>query len=86
MAINRRTLIAGTGTVAAVGAGYAVYRQAPPFFWKQLYNDISRSIPAAAHRPTPELWPDRGLHVAWLLANALAAAATIEIGAGIAIA
>ncbi len=66
MAINRRTLLAGTGTVAAAGAGYAVYRQAPPFFWKQLYNDISRSIPAAAHRPTPELWPDRGLHVAWL--------------------
>ena len=52
--------------MAAFGAGYAAYRQAPPFFWKQLYSDLSRGVPAASHRPTPELWPDRGLHAAWL--------------------
>ncbi len=27
---------------------------------------MSRSIPAAEHHPTPELWPDHGLHAAWL--------------------
>ncbi len=66
MGISRRSLLGGTGTFAALGLGYAAYRQAPSFFWSQLYQDMKRSIPAASLHPTPELWPDTGLHAAWL--------------------
>ncbi|WP_238325891.1 MBL fold metallo-hydrolase [Bryobacter aggregatus] len=66
MAISRRLLFSATGAASLAALGYAAYKQAPPFFWRQLYDDMSRVIPEAPHRPTPKDWPDRGLHVAWL--------------------
>src|SRR3984885_11363409 len=41
------------------------YRSAPSF-WQQLSNDMGRPILAAPHHPQPWLWPDQGLHAAWL--------------------
>jgi L-ascorbate metabolism protein UlaG (beta-lactamase superfamily) len=35
-------------------------------FWKRMAEDRRRSIRPAPHRPNPSLWPDRGLHAAWL--------------------
>src|SRR5580700_6714068 len=41
------------------------YRSAPSF-WQQLSNDMGRPILATPHHPQPWLWPDQGLHAAWL--------------------
>jgi len=41
------------------------YRSVPSF-WQQLSNDMGRPILAAPHHPQPWLWPDQGLHAAWL--------------------
>jgi L-ascorbate metabolism protein UlaG (beta-lactamase superfamily) len=41
-------------------------RTAAPAFFREVSNDYSRPIVRAALRPHPELWPDVGLHAAWL--------------------
>ncbi len=54
------------GGVLTVGAGIAAFRTMPNFFWKQLQEDMSRDPIPAPHAPNPALWPDTGLHAAWL--------------------
>lgn len=51
------------GTMSSLGT--AAYRMAPGFV-DQLMADRQRSILKPKHRPTPRLWPDHGLHAAWL--------------------
>lgn len=41
-------------------------RRAAPAFLRQVSNDYKREIVPAPCRPHPELWPDEGLHAAWL--------------------
>jgi len=41
-------------------------RTAAPAFFREVSNDYVRLIVPAALRPQPELWPDVGLHAAWL--------------------
>lgn len=53
----------GLGLTGA-GAGF-IYRQAP-FFWKQYARELGEPVLAASHKPSPEKWPDRGIHAAWL--------------------
>jgi L-ascorbate metabolism protein UlaG (beta-lactamase superfamily) len=45
--------------------GTWAYRTAPAF-WKQYSEDLKRDVLPAPRRPNPRLWPDRGLHAAWL--------------------
>lgn len=40
--------------------------RAAPQFWQRVSADRQRSILPAPFRPNPELWPDTGLHAAWL--------------------
>jgi L-ascorbate metabolism protein UlaG (beta-lactamase superfamily) len=37
-----------------------------PAFWDRYQRDLKRSVLAAPHSPRPHLWPDEGLHAAWL--------------------
>ncbi len=41
-------------------------RTAAPAFFREVSNDYARLIVPAALRPHPELWPNQGLHAAWL--------------------
>jgi L-ascorbate metabolism protein UlaG (beta-lactamase superfamily) len=41
-------------------------RQAAPAFFREISKEYSRQTIAAPRRPEPNLWPDRGLHAAWL--------------------
>jgi L-ascorbate metabolism protein UlaG (beta-lactamase superfamily) len=41
-------------------------RRAVPFLRDQYVRERKRPIAASAHKPSPELWPDTGLHAAWL--------------------
>jgi L-ascorbate metabolism protein UlaG (beta-lactamase superfamily) len=41
-------------------------RRVAPLLWERYSRDRKRSVAAAPHRPRPELWPDEGLHAAWL--------------------
>ena len=41
-------------------------RTAAPAFFREVSNDYARPIVSAALRPHPELWPNQGLHAAWL--------------------
>jgi len=60
----RRAWLAGLG-LGAAGLGTLAWRLTPPWF-KLLAQDLGSPIPPAAARPTPKLWPDKGLHAAWL--------------------
>jgi len=62
---NRRALLGGACLTGLAGAGTLLYRQAPGF-WKQYAREFGRPIGPPAHRPNPKLWPDTGLHAAWL--------------------
>lgn len=53
------------GGMGITGLGTVAYRMAPGF-WDQMIADRQRGILPAPHRPTPRLWPDQGLHAAWL--------------------
>src|SRR6476619_6691539 len=63
--MRRRHLIEGVGFAGLAGLGTFVYRAAPAF-WKQYAGDMKRPIGAPAMRPDPRMWPDTGLHAAWL--------------------
>ena len=55
-----------TSTFANLGVlGTTAYRMAPRM-WNQLKADRQRAILAPSFKPTPRLWPDHGLHAAWL--------------------
>ncbi len=41
-------------------------RRAAPAFLKELSKEYKRETIATLHRPKPLLWPDKGLHAAWL--------------------
>jgi L-ascorbate metabolism protein UlaG (beta-lactamase superfamily) len=41
-------------------------RSAAPAFFREVSNDYARPVVPAAVRPHPELWPNVGLHAAWL--------------------
>lgn len=41
------------------------YRAAPAF-WERYKEDLQREIRPAPERPNPHVWPDTGLHAAWL--------------------
>src|SRR3954449_1189915 len=41
------------------------YRAAPTF-WKRYSEDFKRDVRHAPARPNPAVWPDTGLHAAWL--------------------
>jgi L-ascorbate metabolism protein UlaG (beta-lactamase superfamily) len=62
--VFRRNLIAG-GAAGLAGLGAFVYRAAPAF-WQQYASEIHRPVMPAPEQPSPEQWPDRGLHAAWL--------------------
>ena len=42
-----------------------MYRAAPAF-WQQYSRELGRPILPTLDHPTPQLWPDHGLHAAWL--------------------
>jgi L-ascorbate metabolism protein UlaG (beta-lactamase superfamily) len=60
--VLRRTLVGGAGLTAL---GTFVYRAAPAF-WQQYTRELGRPIMNPPEHPSPERWPDRGLHAAWL--------------------
>lgn len=41
-------------------------RRAVPFLWNQYSKERAREIETPLHTPRPELWPDTGIHAAWL--------------------
>jgi L-ascorbate metabolism protein UlaG (beta-lactamase superfamily) len=41
-------------------------RRIAPALWDRYSRDLKRSVLEASHRPHPELWPETGLHAAWL--------------------
>jgi L-ascorbate metabolism protein UlaG (beta-lactamase superfamily) len=41
-------------------------RSAAPAFFREVSNDYARPVVPAALQPNPELWPNIGLHAAWL--------------------
>ena len=41
-------------------------RKAAPAFFRRISEDYARGIEPAPLRPKPKLWPDVGLHAAWL--------------------
>jgi L-ascorbate metabolism protein UlaG (beta-lactamase superfamily) len=61
--VFRRALIGGAAGATALGV--FAYRAAPAF-WQQYGPEIGRPIVSPPEHPSPEHWPDRGMHVAWL--------------------
>lgn len=59
----RRTLLGGA--IGLAGLGTAAYRTAPGF-WQQYARELGRPILDPPDHPSPQRWPDRGLHAAWL--------------------
>ena len=59
----RRSLIGGALGVA--GLGTMAYRAAPGF-WQQYVREFRRPILNPSEHPSPHLWSNRGVHVAWL--------------------
>jgi L-ascorbate metabolism protein UlaG (beta-lactamase superfamily) len=41
-------------------------RRVAPLLWERYSRERKRSIEPAPHKPNPGLWPDTGLHAAWL--------------------
>jgi L-ascorbate metabolism protein UlaG (beta-lactamase superfamily) len=59
----RRSLIGGA--IGITGLGTLAYRAAPGF-WQQYARELRRPILDPSEHPRPQLWPDIGLHAAWL--------------------
>jgi L-ascorbate metabolism protein UlaG (beta-lactamase superfamily) len=49
--------LAGLGTLA---------QRTAPVFWREYSEQRRRPVLPAPHRPRPHVWPDNGLHAAWL--------------------
>ena len=63
---RRRTIVGSAGAAAGLsGAAYAAYRSAPGF-WKNFYDDLGRPVRVADSTPNPAVWPDEGIHAAWI--------------------
>ncbi len=63
---RRRTIVGSAGAAAGLsGAAYAAYRSAPGF-WKNFYDDLGKPVRTPEAIPNPSLWPDEGLHAAWI--------------------
>jgi L-ascorbate metabolism protein UlaG (beta-lactamase superfamily) len=45
-------------------AGWAL--NAAPAFWERYKEDLRREVRVAPERPFPRVWPDTGLHAAWI--------------------
>lgn len=41
-------------------------KRAVPFLWDQYARELKVPVAAVGHKPRPELWPETGLHAAWL--------------------
>ena len=65
MEVTRRALLGGIGLAGAAGVGGLLYRAAPGF-WRQFAREMGRPIAEPPAIPDPALWPDRGVHAAWL--------------------
>jgi L-ascorbate metabolism protein UlaG (beta-lactamase superfamily) len=63
--IGRRTWLAGLG-VGAAGVGAGLIYRAAPTFWQQYARELGTPVEAPPERPNPALWPDEGIHAAWL--------------------
>jgi L-ascorbate metabolism protein UlaG (beta-lactamase superfamily) len=61
--MHRRTLVGSGLGISALGA--FAYRAAPAF-WQQYSRELGRPILPSLEHPAPQLWPDHGLHAAWL--------------------
>jgi L-ascorbate metabolism protein UlaG (beta-lactamase superfamily) len=44
----------------------AFLRRAAPAFFREISKELTRETAPAPNEPHPELWPDKGLHAAWL--------------------
>ena len=62
--VRRRTVLSAAG-VGVTALGAAAYNVAPGF-WQQYARELGRAMPLPTEQPAPLLWPDRGLHAAWL--------------------
>ncbi len=51
---------------AHLAATVRVARAAAPGYWRQYRRERQREILPAPYKPNPHLWPDTGLHAAWL--------------------
>jgi L-ascorbate metabolism protein UlaG (beta-lactamase superfamily) len=63
--MRRRSIIEGASIAGLAGAGTLLYRAAPGF-WRQFAHELGRPIGRAPLHPDPRVWPDTGLHAAWL--------------------
>ncbi|MBI3471409.1 MAG: MBL fold metallo-hydrolase [Candidatus Solibacter usitatus] len=63
--LRRRTWIGAAGAAGVAGAGALLYRAAPSF-WHQYAREWGRPVDPAPHHPSPQSWPDTGVHGAWL--------------------
>lgn len=59
---SRRKVLATAGITSVAAILYGSY----PSFWNRSLDDIRRPILPVARSPEPHLWPDKGLHAAWL--------------------
>jgi len=59
----RRTLIDSGLGISALGV--FAYRAAPAS-WQQFSRELGRPILQPLDHPSPQLWPDHGVHAAWL--------------------
>jgi len=60
-----RRLMLGSA-VGAAGLGLAAYKAVPSMMWQRISEDLSRDVEKTPNIPDPSLWPDTGLHAAWL--------------------
>lgn len=63
--IRRRMVLGGLGAAGLAGSAAVLYRAAPGY-WEQFRRERNRPVLPAPHRPDPALWPNTGIHAAWL--------------------
>jgi L-ascorbate metabolism protein UlaG (beta-lactamase superfamily) len=52
--------------IARLAATVRVARASAPAYWRQYQRERERAILPAPYKPEPLLWPNTGLHAAWL--------------------
>lgn len=55
-----------SGRIAAAPETARFVRRAAPAFLREVSKEYNRPTEPAQRRPLPELWPDEGIHAAWL--------------------